>query len=184
MLGFPVPCGEIEGISLVLVPTTREHAHYFVKWVNDPETPHYGGRIRGCTEEGEERWYDDKRQDDTFILWTIMLGEEPIGLSWVTGMDQRLRTGYTGIHIGRKDLWGKGIATKVMKARSTHLFLEHNFQALFSQIFMPNVGSRTAAERAGYVQWGIRPYAGYHNGTYLDLWEGVLTRERWQQLSQ
>ena len=53
-----------------------------------------------------------------------------------------------GFYISEK-FWGKGIATKAIKATITYAFREFDINRICAEVFSDNIGSRQAMEKAG-----------------------------------
>lgn len=181
MLGPVLHCGEVAGEPLMLVPTHEGHLTNYVRWLNDPEVNRYLGRRFGLTAAMEQQWFEEVGKDSRRVHWAIELGGTHVGSTSVEDIDWLTRTGVTGIMIGERPVWGKGIASMVMRRRAEYAFDELNLQALYTEIFVGNEGSLRAAKKAGYQEYGRKPFARYLDGQYLDAWLGVLSRVVWEQ---
>jgi RimJ/RimL family protein N-acetyltransferase len=149
--------------------------------LNDPDVTRYLGSRFGLTETMEQKWFDGVCSDRSRVHWAIELGGRHIGAAGIEDIDWLTRTAVTGIMIGERDCWRKGIASMVMVRRAQYAFDELNLQALFTEIFVANEGSLRAAQKAGYREYGRRPFARYLDGAYQDAWLGVLPRSEWEQ---
>lgn len=180
MLGPVLHCGEIEGEALRLVPSQERHLPNYVRWLNDPDITRYLCLRFGMTESMEQKWFETMCTDRSRVHWAIELGDEHIGATGVEDIEWMARTAVTGILIGERAFWGKGVASLVMRRRADYAFNELNLQALYTEIFIGNDGSLRAAQKAGYREYGRKPFAKYVDGEYLEGWLGVLSREEWQ----
>jgi ribosomal-protein-alanine N-acetyltransferase len=181
MLGPRIECGVIEGEPLWLVPVMPEHLPGCVRWFSDPEVTRYLGTPWCINAAEEEKWYARASENRNAVYWAIELGGEHIGQTGIEDIQWMARTGVTGLLIGEKQHWGKGIATAVMKARAGWAFRELNLVALYTDISVRNPGSLGAARKCGYTEYGVRPFAAYRDGEYQDSWLGVLTRDAWER---
>lgn len=183
MLGQRIHCGTIAEIELYLVPPQPEMLPKALEMMNKPEVTQYLSARNGFNLSHEEEWYKkiSDRSNHSDIVWAIEFGGEFAGFSGIHFIDWITRTGCTGTVIDT-NFWRQGIASAAMRERARCAFEYYNLFALNTVIYVPNTGSRKAAEKAGYVEWGINPYEGYLNGSYLAAWNGVLTRDRWQEL--
>jgi ribosomal-protein-alanine N-acetyltransferase len=50
-----------------------------------------------------------------------------------------------------EDFWGKGIATKAIKAATSYAFREFDIGRIYAESFSDNIGSRRALEKAGFT---------------------------------
>lgn len=179
MLGPALHCGEIDGALLRLVPSNHAHLSNYVRWLNDADITRYLGSRFGLTEAMEQKWFDGVVNDRGRVHWAIELDGHHIGATGIEDIDWLARTGLTGIMIGERDYWRKGIASMVMVRRAQYAFDELNLQALYTEIFVDNEGSLRAAQKTGYREYGRKPFARYLDGAYLDAWLGVLSRDEW-----
>jgi [ribosomal protein S5]-alanine N-acetyltransferase len=49
-----------------------------------------------------------------------------------------------------EDFWGKGIATKAIKAATSYAFRDFDIARVYAEVFSDNAGSRRALEKAGF----------------------------------
>lgn len=163
------------------------HLDACVRWLNDPEIHRYLSLQFSLNRALEDAWYAQSANDPNRVIWAITAAtqsEAPIGVTSIENIDWIARTGVTGILIGERQYWNQGIATAVMCARAAYAFERLNLMALFTEIFQPNEASRRAAERAGYREYGRKPFARYQDGAYQSAWLGVLAREEWRPASE
>lgn len=176
MLGPRLECGDVHGQALALVPTLEEHLDACRRWLNDPAVTRYLTLSFGMNDAMERAWYEAAQENPRVVQWSIELGGRHIGQAGIEDIDWVCRTGTTGLFIGSVEHWRKGIATAVMMRRARFAFEQLNLLALFTEIFVRNEGSLRAAQRAGYVEYGRRPYARLVDGEFVDAWLGVLRR--------
>ena len=50
-----------------------------------------------------------------------------------------------------KNYWGKGIATKAIKAATSYAFRDFDIVRVYAEPFSDNIGSRRALEKAGFT---------------------------------
>lgn len=187
MLGPSVDCAHaVDGKALRLHPVQREHLPAFLVWMNDPGVTRNLMTTHGFCMENEVTWFEkmSPRDNRNHIVWAIMLGDELIGNAGIHGIEWERGVGTTGMLIGAKEYWGKGVATAVMRARAKYVFEQTRLAALYTVAFLRNEGSWKAATKAGYVQYGLNPRAAFHDGAWLDGWMGILTRERWEEVQR
>lgn len=177
MLGPVLECGEVQGRPLRLVPTTERHLDACVRWLTDREVTRLLGLRFPVSAEQEGAWYRNAVEDRNRVFWSVEWGERHVGQTGIESINWIARTAVTGILIGEKDCWGQGIAGAVMRRRSAYAFDELNLVALFTEIFLQNEASLRAAVRAGYREYGRRPYSQYMDGEYFTSWLGVLSRD-------
>ena len=103
------------------------------------------------------------------------------GTTGVHGIDFRHGTGESGIVIGDKSMWRKGIASEAMAMRTRFAFRELNLHKIRSRTFMENTASWRALEKAGYRQSGVLREEFYRGGRWHDVWCGEVLRDDWER---
>jgi RimJ/RimL family protein N-acetyltransferase len=68
----------------------------------------------------------------------------------ITKVDIYRRNCEIGYYIG-EDYWGKGIATKAIKAATSYAFKTFDIVRVYAEPFADNAGSRRALEKSGYI---------------------------------
>ena len=182
MLGQRLVCGNACGEELYLDTPAENMLENYIEWFKDSEVTKYMLNFSAFSLEQEKEWFKKCAEDPNGVYWSIMLGDKHIGGTAISRIDWRIGTGVTGIVIGDKNYWWKGVATCVIQKRPEFAFGTLNLNALFTEVFLPNKASWMAAQKAGYKRYAIKPFAGYRDGEYLSAWLGILTKKRWQKL--
>jgi RimJ/RimL family protein N-acetyltransferase len=118
--------------------------------------------------------------DDT-VFWVIEADGTPIGATGIHAIDWINAHGTTGIVIGEKAHWGKGLATEAMRLRTRYAFRDLNLHKLMTEVFVDNVASRRALEKNGYRTIGISREHFFTRGQWHDVWHGEVLREDWER---
>ncbi len=184
MLGPTLDAGTLpNGKTVRLVPTQESHLDACIRWLNDPRVTRYLSATFGYNRVLEDQWYASMSAEKSAVNWAIEVDDVHVGQTGVEHIDWLCRTGATGIMIGEPQYWNQGIATAVMRARTEFAFNRLNLVALYTEVFSPNTASLRATQRAGYREYGRRPFARFVDGQYVDAWLGVLSRDMWQAIS-
>lgn len=184
MLGPTLDAGTLaNGKTVRLVPPQESHLDACVRWLNDPRITRYLSMVFGINRAREDNWYEAMVKDPDCVNWAIEVDEAHVGQTGIEQIAWLCRTGSTGIMIGEPQYWNQGIAKATMRARTDFAFKRLNLVALYTEVFTPNTASLQATQRVGYREYGVRPYARFDDGEYLDAWLGVLTREDWERTS-
>ena len=162
-----------EGERVRLVPLDKErHLTNAVAWLNDPEVTAW--TLVGdmpITHLWEEAFFDGAMKGDpasiTFAVET--LGGEHFGFAGVHKIDYRDGVGTTGAIIGRKDLWGKGLGTDIVRARTRYAFEVLGLRLLLSEVMDGNPASIRMLLRNGYREVGRIPRRYFKRGEYRDV---------------
>jgi ribosomal-protein-alanine N-acetyltransferase len=161
-----------EGEKVRLVPLDKEkHLANAVAWMNDPEVTAWTlvGDVP-MTRLAEEQFCDEAmRTDPTRVTFAVeTLGGEHVGFTGFHHIDYRDGVGTTGVLIGRRDLWGKGIGADVVRVRARYAFEVLGLRLLLSEVMGGNVASVRMLERAGYREVGRIPGRYFKRGAYRD----------------
>lgn len=174
----------LKGDHVTLRPADDSDPARFVTWFADMEVTCWLGRGTGVALYQEVDYFKRAGESKTDVQWMIDFDGETVGSTGIHGIDWKNAHGTTGIVIGEKRLWGKGIATEAMALRTRYAFRELNLRKLMTQVYVPNVGSRTALERNGYRTVGIRRMHYFARGQWHDEWLGEVLREDWERAQQ
>lgn len=173
MFGLTMQVKVSDKLVIRLAPLSKEGTESFIK--NGGLQHHTVGRYLGLgsapTIEDEQEWYDKTRASKTDVVWGIWIEEKNqwklIGTSAVKIDDSgalKYRQAVTGSLIVDKSYWGKGIASAAHKARTWYAFNQLNLIRLRSAVALPNVGSRKALSRSGYIHHSLERYVQFVDG--------------------
>lgn len=183
MYGPRLDCGldRLDRLITLRPPMIKE-ANTHRSWMADPDVTRYLSHGNAYTLKEEQVWLRRNRDSDDSVLWSIWADDVLIGNTGIR-LDLASKTGVTGIVIGNREYWGQGIASGVFASRSQYAFTKLELVALFTEAFEPNEGSWRAAERAGYVRYGTKPFAKLVDGVYVRSFQACLSREHWHKLN-
>ncbi len=164
---------------VTLAPLKPEHLSIYLEWFAELEITTHLLRATPPSMAEEERWYEQMAASDTDIIWAILAGDRHIGSTGLHRINWHDRNAVSGIVIGEKSYWGRGIATEVMQARTKYAFLFLNLEKVMTEIDVLNEASWKAAMKAGYNQCGLRRRHRFRNGCWQDVWLGEVLRDEW-----
>ncbi len=161
-----------EGEKVRLVPLEKEkHLANAVAWLNDPDVTEW--TLIGDTPIGrlaEEDFFDRTARGDpaevTFAVETR--AGEHIGFTGIHRIDYRHGVGFTGSLLGRKDLWGRGLGTDLVKTRTRYAFEVLGLRMLLSEALAENEASLRMLRRCGYREVGRIRRRWFKRGAYRD----------------
>jgi RimJ/RimL family protein N-acetyltransferase len=170
-----------EGEKVRLVPLDRDrHLANAVAWMNDPEVTEW--TLVGdmpITRLWEEEFFDKAMRGEsgqlTFAVET--LAGEHIGFTGFHKIDHRDGVGTTGAIVGRKDLWGKGFGTDIVRVRTHYAFMVLGLRLLLSEAMEGNQASIRMLLRNGYREVGRIPRRYFKRGAFRDVLLFALERE-------
>ena len=171
----------LRGDHVTLRPADDADPPRFVPWFADMEVTRWLGRPSAVSLYQEVEFFKKVGESKTDVFWMIEADGEAVGATGIHAIDWRNAHGTTGIVIGAKERWGKGIASEAMRLRTRYAFLELNLRKLMTEVFVENAASRRALEKAGYRTVGIRREHFFTRGTHHDVWLGEVLREDWER---
>jgi RimJ/RimL family protein N-acetyltransferase len=170
----------LKGEHVTLRPADDSDPPRFVPWFADMEVTRYLGRRGAAALYQEVDFFKKVGESKTDVLWIIEADGEAVGATGIHEIDWPNAHAVTGTVIGRKDRWGKGIATEAMRLRTRYAFHELNLTKLMTEVFVDNAASRKALERNGYKSVGIHRHHFFSGGKWHDVWLGEVLREEWE----
>lgn len=169
----------LKGEKVVLRPPRTTQLEEYIGWFGDPEVTRFLGMRTPPSLQQEEEWMKRNAEERNSVVWAIEYAGKLVGAIGIHDIDWVNRHAVTGIVIGSKDHWRKGIATEAMALRTRFAFCELNLHKLKSRAFMENEGSKRALQKAGYRQSGVQRQEMFREGRWHDMWVGEVLREDW-----
>jgi ribosomal-protein-alanine N-acetyltransferase len=176
-----------EGEKVRLVPLDAErHLANAVAWLNDPEVTEWTlvgdfpiGRLAETEFFQRVERADPGSGGTDLVLAVETLAGEHIGFTGFHRIDLRHGCAVTGLLIGRKEMWRRGLATDAVRVRTRYAFEVLGLRLLLSEAMDGNVASLRMLERAGYRQVGRIPHRYFKRGAYRDALLFALERDAW-----
>lgn len=161
------------GVSL-LTPTLEELKRNWERQMQPEPTRFWGVRVLDLRPEHAEKRFKAMAEDQTQVVWHIAYQGESIGFAGLFRIDWIARQCESGIFIGRHELYGKGIASEVIRLRTRYAWDELRLRRVYNWIALRNRGSRRANEKAGYRQMGRFDRSWFRSGQWHDEWLGEI----------
>jgi RimJ/RimL family protein N-acetyltransferase len=146
----------------------------YVDWMNDPEVVQFTeSRFSSHTMEGVREFVQACARDPDVILFGIFdcATESHIGNIKLGPINRRHLLGDIGIIVGRKEFWGKGIATEAISLLRDYAFSEIGLHKLTAGCYSTNLGSGKAFEKAGFQLEARRPNHSRDENGWVDILE-------------
>jgi RimJ/RimL family protein N-acetyltransferase len=171
----------LRGVKCTLRPPRKDELSIYQRWFEDPEVIYFTPRAGPFSDAEEEEWFDRVGKDPNAVQWVIEVDGKPVGFTGIGGINWRHSNGETGIAIGDKSLWRKGIASEAMMLRTAFCFRELNLHKIRTRAYLENEASKRALQKAGYRESGIQREEMYRDGRFRDIWMGEVLREDWER---
>lgn len=146
--------------NVLLKPFTEEQIITSVEAMSDHRVTRYTMRLHSPTKEDQLKWLDSVRKSEDKYAWGVFLEETPEILRGSTSLKLRGRNGHSGIIIFDQSVWGQGVASRAHIARTYFAADQLDLLKIGSRVLEPNVASRKALEKVGYVVTG-KDYGNY-----------------------
>ena len=173
----------LRGEHVTLRPADDSDPPRFVPWFADTEVTRFLGRRSAVALYQEVDFFKRAGESKDSVVWMIEADGETVGATGIHQIDWPNAHGTTGIVIGAKDKWRRGIASEAMRLRTAYAFRELNLHKLMTETFVANAASRRALEKNGYRTVGTRRDHFFTGGTWNDIWLGEVLREDWEKLT-
>lgn len=171
----------LKGARVTLRPADDSDPPRFLPWFADMEVTRYIGHRWAVALYQEVDYFKRTGESKTDIQWMIDVDGETVGSTGIHQIDWLSARGTTGIVIGEKRWWRKGIASEAMALRTRYAFRELNLHKLITEVFVDNAASRRALEKNGYRTVGIHREQFFTHGRWHDIWIGEILREDWER---
>ena len=145
----------LRGEKCTLRPPRNEEAATYIGWFKDPEVIRFTLQVGPMSIGQEEDFINRMAEERNAISWVIEVDGRPVGWTGVGGINWRNGNGESGIVIGEKAVWRRGIATEAIALRTRFCFHELNLHKIRTRVYMANEASKRALMKAGYSQTGV-----------------------------
>jgi RimJ/RimL family protein N-acetyltransferase len=140
---------EIRALSISDVTTT------YVEWLNNPKVNQYlESRFYTHTLESVKEFVSKCIESDAELLMGIFMDKRHVGNIKLGCFAKHHKRAELGLFIGDENYWGKGVASRAISLVTQAGFESLNLHKIVAGCYEPNVGSRKAFEKAGYVVEG------------------------------
>ena len=172
----------LTGTKVTLRPPDDSDAARFVAWFADLEVTRYLLRRFTFAVEQEEGFLKTVGESKNEVFWMLEAGGQAIGATGIHQIDWLHAHATTGLMIGVKSEWGKGLASEAMALRTEYAFRQLNLHKLMSGAFLENEPSKRALMKAGYREVGIAREHLFREGTWHDHWMCEVLRDDWERM--
>jgi ribosomal-protein-alanine N-acetyltransferase len=132
------------------------------------------------TEEVAREWLRAAAEQEPEVSFAIANRTELIGsIGLLLHSDVFRQTGEVGYWLG-EPYWGRGIATRAVRAFTGWAFRQHGFARIQARVFEFNPASRRVLEKAGFTLEARLRRAATKNGRLMDLYLYAMLAEEWE----
>jgi RimJ/RimL family protein N-acetyltransferase len=174
----------LKGERITLGPVKREYIEPYLKWFNDPEITQYLSMYRPLTRMWEEDWFENLKNRDDTIVFSILIhdennGEKLIGNCGIHRIDWKNRVAEVGITIGEKEYQSKGYGTEAMETLLDYTFKTLNLNRIQLRVYDFNSRAISSYNKIGFVKEGRMRKAFFIKGEYHDIIFMSILQDEW-----
>jgi len=174
----------VTGEALYLRPIAREDVDRgWLQWMNDPTiTVNLAGNMP-VNRDSLLRYYEES-QPPAAIMFAICRREDDryIGNIRLSAIEWLPRQATYGWLIGDRAAQGKGYGTEALKLILRFGFLELGLNRIYTTIWVDNVASLRANEKAGFRREGVLRECAFKQGRHVDAVMVSMLRREFDQL--
>jgi len=151
MFGNPVRI-ELENFGVVLRPLKKSDMVLYVEYLQHLEVTMFTNMTFAPTLTKEEEWWEKVGNEPDTVIWGIVPdgSEVPVGVTGLHGVHPFWGCCTSGVIIGDRNWWGKGVAYRAHLARTWYAVNILNRATIQSQVRTSNTASLKALLKVGY----------------------------------
>jgi RimJ/RimL family protein N-acetyltransferase len=154
-------------LSITMRAIRKEEAKLVAAGISNPKVNRYLNYRHGETPEQAEEWLKKLAEDQNGVGWGIALTKSDRLIGCTTLRYNLLNhNASSGVMIFDPKMWGQGVVSLTHLVRTAYAADSLDVATITTTVFKPNIASRRALERVGYV------VTGYEYGTRVG--EGQL----------
>lgn len=140
-----------EGVELRVLRPGGNFSEY-KSWLNDPEINQYlESRTQvPFNEKMIVEFVDTVYKSNNTLLFGIYYQDEHVGNIKIGPINNTHKTAYIGYVIGKKSIWGKGVASKAILACCHIGFKQLGLLKINAGVMEGNIGSEKVLEKCGF----------------------------------
>jgi len=172
----------LDGKNISLVLPRKENINLYLKWVNTPEVRRLGRSVLPTIKEDIEKRFEeqDKKVKDSIYFEIYHKKEKkPIGDCGFNRINWIDRRADIGLGIGEPDYWNQGIASEAVGLLLQYGFEQLGLYKITADIFSPNIGSWSCAEKVGMKREAELIRHTYIDGEYVDALIYSIFKNDW-----
>src|SRR5919202_499652 len=173
----------LKGKLVTLRPPRLEEAGEMAKWFADLDVTERVLLRFPPSIEQEEGFLKNQATNPNSVFWAIEYEGRLVGASGFDAVDWPNQRASSGTIIGDKSVWGRGLASEVMRLRTDYGFRQLGLRKLTSAFLEGNEASWKAMRKCGYREVGRRKAHYFRNGRWLDEILTEVHREDWEKLN-
>ena len=146
-------CNKISGKQSFLRPMKCEDITDWTSWFNDLDVLKYSvHRAHPTTQKKQQRFFEENNKDPKKVQFSICTKNDIlVGVVSITFKTSDFKEGDISIIIGKKDYWGKGIATDAI-----HTIVKYANQYHHTTLFRAGCDARNLGSEKSFLKNGFK----------------------------
>ncbi len=178
-------------MSTYLRQIREEDLEQIMNWRMDPDITRFMNTDPKLTLEGQKKWFEAIKQDDTVRYWVIVEKDRPAGIVCLLDINWKEKNSSWGYYIGEKDLRSLKLALSLEMSLYDYVFDVLGFSELHNEVFSLNegviklhqaCGSRIVNEVKGEVVKNDIAYDITHISITADEWKEIKEKKKYASI--
>lgn len=166
-------------MKVVLRPLERRDLEQVMAWRMRPDITRYMNTDPQLTIEGQERWFEKLRRDETQRFWVVEYDDVPIGTMSIFDIDRVNSRCSWGYYIAETQYRSLKLATWLEWNLYDYVLVKMGLNKLCNETFVENKYVVQLHKLCGSHEDGVLPRHICKNGRYYDVSVGSILREEW-----
>lgn len=171
-------------MDITLRDLAQEDIELIRKWRNQPEVSRYMYTDNQITEEQQQKWFDQVKDDSTSKYWVINYNGVDIGLASLYGISSTLSSCYWAFYLGDTSNQGVGIGSKIEFNVLEYVFNTLKLNKLRCEVIVFNEKVTNMHEKFGFRREAYYRQHVKKDGKWQDVVGLAMLRDEWKNYKE
>lgn len=168
-------------MQIILRPLTEADMEKTMRWRMDPDITRYMNTDPVLTLEGQKKWLEKMRQDETVRYWMIVADGTDAGVINLADMDFDKKESNWGYYVGEKKVRSLKLSLTLEWNLYDYVFETLGFTRLYNEVLSANEGVVKLHLMCGSKIDAVYPEYVEKNGVKYDVTAISITAEEWAE---
>lgn len=160
----------------------EEHLEMVMNWRMLPHVTQYLNTDPKLTLEGQKKWFERIKDDDSQMIWVVYVDDIPAGVIQLMDIDRTNSRCSWGYYIARQESRSLKLAMYLEWSLYDYVFETLGLHKLCNETFVVNKEVRKLHTLCGGHEDGIMPHQVFKNGEYFDVSIGSILDNEWKEI--
>ena len=151
-------------------------------WRNSDNIRKYMYNDYIITKTEHQNWIKKLKTEDSNKAWLIKYDKKPVGLIYLSNIDNKNKNTDWGFYIADESVRGKGVGSHSLRKLMNYVFEEMGFNKMHTKV----LGNNPIAMKL-YEKFGFRKEEGFkdkllRDGKYIDVFSMGILKEEWDRI--